>query len=239
MICSPWSGLFDSGYVVTPATDEDIRDATPLETVQVSFWELPPRIIFISLLLSACPLLVCPVELFFFLKLFTYLGYRKIAAATVLDSPSRALLYETVVKNPGVFFNELVRITAMKPTPVRYHLAILNLAGKITELETNGDRRYFENSGKFSVLEQKVLMSLRNAKERTIFQCLMENPAMTRKDLMEHLKISGASVSWYTGRLSDDGLIVVTKAGKNARYEIRSEVYGLLEKYLKRPAENR
>jgi predicted transcriptional regulator len=233
MICSPWSGLVPNGYVVTPATDADLKDATPVETVQVSFWELPPRVMLLSVILSISPLLVFPVELFFFLKMFSYLGYRKIAAASVLDSPARTVLYDAIVKNPGIFFNELVRITGMKQGTLRYHIAILKLTGKITDLDARGDTRYFENSGRFTVTEQKVLKYLRNSRERSIFEYLMENPAMTRKDLVERLGVSGATVSWYTGRLSDDGLLVVAKVGKNVRYEINSEVRHFLEKYLK------
>jgi len=235
MICSPWSGLIDNGYVVTPATDADIRDATPQETVQVSFWELPPRVMLLSILFSACPVLVFPVEFFFFLKMFSYLGYRKIATAGVFDSRGRSFIYDTVRTNPGVYFNELVRITAMKRATVQYHLAVLKLAGKITALDTRGDTRYFENSGRYSVIEQKVLRSLRNSREREIFVCLMEQPAMTRKDLVEHLGISGATVSWHTGRLADDGLLTVTREGKHARYAISPEVKHSLEKFLTAP----
>jgi len=239
MICSPWSGLVPNGYVVTPATDADIQNATPSETVEVSFWELPPRVMLLSVILTTFPLMAFPVEFFFFLKMFSYLGYRKIAAASVLDSPARALLYETIVKNPGIYFTELVRITGMKQAPIRYHLAILRLTGKIADLEAPGDTRYFENSGRFTIMEQKVLRSLRNSRERDIFLHLMENPDITRKELVGLMGVSGATISWYTGRLSDDGLIVVTKAGKHARYEISAEVRHLLEKYLDTPAGTR
>ena len=232
MICSPWSGLIDNGYVVRPATDADTRDATPLETVQVSFWELPPRIMISSVLISVCPLLVFPVEFFFFLKMFSYFGYRKLATANILDSRTRSLIYDAIRTNPGAHFNELARITDMKRTTVRYHLAFLILTGKVTALDTRGDTRYFENSGRYSATEQKVLRSLRNSREKQIFLCLMDQPAMTRKDLVERLGISGASVSWHTGRLSDDGLLTVTQVGKFTRYAISPEVRHSLEKFL-------
>nr|WP_321352074.1 winged helix-turn-helix transcriptional regulator [uncultured Methanoregula sp.] len=232
MLLSPWSGLIDNGYVVTPATEEDIRNAEPVETVQVSFWELPPRVMLISVALSLCPLIACPIEFFFFLKLFSYLGYRKIASASVLDSATRRQIYDTIVQNPGIFFNEILRITGQKRSTLQYHLAVLKFTDKITAFSTRGDVRYFENSGRYSVTEQKVLRSLRNVREREIFECIMDYPAITRSDLMKHLKVSGPTVSWHTGRLSDDGLLAVTRDGKQMRYALPPEVQQFLEKYL-------
>jgi predicted transcriptional regulator len=109
---------------------------------------------------------------------------------------------------------------------------VLKFTDKITVFSTRGDVRYFENSGRYSVTEQKVLRSLRNVREREIFECIMDYPAITRSDLMKHLKVSGPTVSWHTGRLSDDGLLAVTRDGKQMRYALPPEVQQFLEKYL-------
>jgi predicted transcriptional regulator len=232
MLLSPWSGFIDNGYVVTPATDDDIRNAEPVETVQVSFWELPPRVMLTFAVLSLCPALVFPVEFFVFLKVFSYLGYRKIASSSVLDSPSRRQIYDTIVDNPGIFFNEILRSTGLKRSTLQYHLAVLKFTGRITSVEIRADVRYFENSGRYSTTEQKVLRSLRNVREREILMCLMAEPAITRKGLMERLGVSGPTVSWHTGRLSDDGLLAVTRDGKQMRYTIPSDVQQSLQKFL-------
>jgi predicted transcriptional regulator len=238
MICSPWSGLIHHGYIVTPATEEDIKNAPPSDTYQLSWWEVPPHLILISLLSSIAPVFVFPVEFFFFLKMFSSLGYRKIASTNVLKSPARSQIYESIRTNPGISFSDLARITGMKRATMQYHLALLKMTGKITPLSARQDTRYFENSDRYSFTEQMVLRSLQNPREKEIFECLLENPAMTRKDLLERLRISGASVSWHTGKMSEDNLLTVTKEGRNARYVIRSDVQELLEKYLRNPTGN-
>jgi len=232
MICSPWSGFIDTGYIVVPATDDDIKNATPLETYQLSWWEVPPHLILISLLSSIAPVLVFPAEFFFFLKMFSSLGYRKIASANVLKSPARSKIYESIKANPGISFGDLARITGMKRATMQYHLALLKMTGKIVPLISRHDTRYFENSERYSFTEQMVLRSLQNPREKEIFECLLEDPTMTRKDLVARLRISGASVSWHTGRMADDTLITATKEGRNARYVISPGVQELLEKYL-------
>jgi predicted transcriptional regulator len=121
---------------------------------------------------------------------------------------------------------------------MQYHLALLKMTGKITPLSARHNTRYFENSDRYSFTEQMVLRSLQNPREKEIFECLLENPAMTRKDLVGRLRISGASVSWHTGKMSEDNLLNVTKEGRNARYVISAEVQQLLEKYLRVPGED-
>ena len=77
----PMSGLLNNGYVVTPATDADITaantDTSGADPVEVSFWDLPPRVMLTYAVMSISPLLLYPLELLFFVKMFAYLGYRK------------------------------------------------------------------------------------------------------------------------------------------------------------------
>jgi len=220
------------GYMVTPATDEDIAGMTPLETTRITFWELPPRLMLITVLQSISPVLIVPLGLFFFLQGLAFLGYRKITPGNVLGSPARSLIFEKIQANPGIYFNELSRETGLNRGSLRYHLALMRVTGKISTLAMEGNIRYFENSGRFSETEQKVLKYLRNDKERAIFAHLMDNPETTRGDLENLLGISGAAVTWHTNRLCDAGMLTVARSGKTARYLIDPDVRTYLEKYL-------
>ena len=232
MAALPMSGLFDNGYVVTPATDADIEGLTPSDTVRISFWDLPPRIMAISVVGSISPLLLFPVELFFLLKGIAFFGYRKITAGNVLIRQVRSRIYETIKANPGIYFNELSRKTGINRGTLRYHLALMRMTGKVSTLTMAADIRYFENSGKFSGTEQNVLKFLRNDKERVILECLINKPATTRSDLEKMLEISGATVTWHMNRLRDSGMLTVTKVGKNVRYVIDPDALSYLRKYL-------
>jgi predicted transcriptional regulator len=220
------------GYVVEPATDADLAGQTWDEPVPISFWELPPRLMLITVLQSISPLLIIPLGLLFFLQGLSLLGYRKITAGNVLGSPARSLIFEKIRANPGIYFNELSRETGLNRGSLRYHLALMRVTGKVSTLAMAGDTRYFENSGRFSATEQKVLKFLRNNKERAIFAYLMDNPESTRGDLEKMLGISGAAVTWHTNRLCDAGMLTVARSGKTARYLIDPDARSYLEKYL-------
>jgi predicted transcriptional regulator len=103
---------------------------------------------------------------------------------------------------------------------------------KVTMLETSRNTRYFENSGLYSAMERKVLKYLHNTPTRTLLQLLMVNPDLTRVQIEIALGISGAGVNWHMHRLSDDGLLVIRKVGRTARYELNSDIIPYLEKYL-------
>lgn len=218
------------GYTVEPASP-DMDPGTPLETVFVPFWNLPPREMATVLAISISPLLLFPVELFFLLKVFACLGYKKIIRSNVLAHADRNAVYQCIRDNPGIFFKEISVQTQVKSGTLRYHLGILRITGKITQSSTQGHARYFENSGKFSIMEQKIIRFLRNDTERSIFTCLVKNPEITRKDLEIQLGISGAAVTWHMNRLVDEEILIIHKVGRNARYELKPQARQCLEKY--------
>ncbi len=219
------------GYTVEPITPDMITGPSQ-DLVPVQLWELPPRVLAIYSALVITPLLVFPVELFFFLKLFAYLGYRKIVKKNVLDNPSRNAVFRFIRETPGTDFSEISRKTGVTQNSLRYHLAILKLMNKVTMLETSRNTRYFENSSCYSVMEQKVLKYLHNTSTRTLLQLIKENPDLSRVQIEIATGVSGAGVNWHIHRLSDDGLLAIRRAGRNARYEINDEIIPYLEKYL-------
>ena len=220
-----------NGYAVDPVTP-DMDMGAPLGTVPADFWDLPPGIMLLSLLVSLSTMLGFPVELFFGMKFYAWLGYRKITQSTIFNNATRSRIYSCIRDNPGIFSTALVRMTDVKRGTLRYHLTILKLTGKITVLDSSGNARYFENSGIYSQSEKAVLKYVRNSTDCRIFRLLMENPGLSRNDLGNLLGLSASTISWRMNRLSGDNLIRVQKSGKNVRYGIKPEVQEYLEKYL-------
>ena len=219
------------GYIVEPGPP-GMDPGTPLETVKVPVWEYSPQDAAVILALLVSPLLLFPVELFFTLKVYVYLGYRKIAKKNVLDNPSRNAIFSFIRETPGTDFSEISRETGVPQNSLRYHIAILKLTNKVTMLETSRNTRYFENSNLYSAMERKVLKYLHNTPTRTLLQLLMVNPDLTRVQIEIALGISGAGVNWHMHRLSDDGLLVIRKVGRTAQYELNSDIIPYLKKYL-------
>lgn len=201
-------------------------------TLPVSSSEIPPQVLFMALVLTVLPIAAFPLELLIFAKLFTYLGYRKVSGKIVLDNTTRNLIFSCIQDNPGIFFNSITRKTGIMPGTLRYHLVILKVLGKIISLNTFGNTRYFENSGKFSDAEKNVLIFIQNDTDNRILRLLLNDPDMSRQDLEAQIGISGSTITWYIKRLSEARIIRVYKFGRYVRYRINPEIRQYLEKYL-------
>ncbi|MBN1431185.1 MAG: winged helix-turn-helix transcriptional regulator [Methanomicrobiaceae archaeon] len=220
-----------SGYIVEPVTP-GMDTGTPLETVPVEFWELPPDFILYIMFLSASSYLGFPVELILSVKMYMLLGFRKISQKSVLSNETRNTLYSCIRDNPGINFTDLMDSTGVNRGNIAYHLNLLKMTGKISVLESSGNPRYFENSGMYSGTEKAVLKYIKNDKDCQILRLILEKPNLTRKDLGEHIGLNPSTVSWRMRRLGDDEMILVRKDGRNVRYEINPEIHQHLEKYL-------
>ncbi|OPY38310.1 MAG: Helix-turn-helix domain protein [Methanoregula sp. PtaU1.Bin051] len=221
------------GYDVEPAPP-GTDTGTPLETVKVPVWEYSPQDVAVILAISASPFLLCPLELLFILKLLAALGFRRIRKTNVLDNLSRSRIFHYIQNSPGTDFTEISRETGVSPNSLRYHLAVLKQMNKVSMLETSRNTRYYENSGSYPPIEQKVLRYLHSKPTRTLLKLIKENPNLSRLQLEIALGVSGAGINWHMHRLSDDGILAIRKEGRNARYEINNEAMPYLEKYLPR-----
>ena len=130
LVAVPFAAANTGGYSATPALAGAVTDH-PQDPVPVSFWDLTVREMLLAVALSFCPVLVFPVEIFFFLKLISVLGYRKVEQNAVLYNQNRHKIYETITANPGVKFNALERLTGIKQGTLKYHLLVLGMKRKI------------------------------------------------------------------------------------------------------------
>jgi len=222
---------FIDDYVVEPVTP-DMDTGTPLETVQVDFWDLPPGIILLAFALSLSSFIGLPLELILSIKLCLYFGYHKLSKSEVFSNDARDRIHDCIRENPGIIFCDLVRMTGINRGCISYHLLILKKMHKITALESLGNPGYFENSGIYSEPEKILLKYIRNDKHYRIFRLLMKEPNLNRNSLGKHLGISPSTVSWHIKRLCDENLILNKKTGRTVFYEINPEIHQYLEKYI-------
>jgi predicted transcriptional regulator len=215
---APSSAIVTSGgYSAAPAA-AGVLSLPPQDPVPISFWELTPRMIIIALCFSFFPLFVYPVEIFFFIRLFTALGYRRVTQYALSYNRNREVIYETIVAHPGLKFNALEHLTGMKEGTLKYHLLRLERKRKIVTVRFVTSLRYFENDGRYTELEKKVFLHGQNPTTRMILEIISDSPGVSRKDIAAILGIAGPSVSWHTNRLWCDGIITTRKNGKGVRY---------------------
>ncbi len=222
-------------YVVEPVARPDQITATPIDPVPFPVWNLSPREMAIFLALVISPLLLFPVELLFFIKIFSFLGYRKAEQNAILYNRNRQKIFETIQSNPGIFFNDLTRTTGINRGTLKYHLVILKLNRKISTLCTGGTDRYYENNGYYSNIERILLLHLREETTRKILRIVFEKPDVSQKEIIQLVRISGPSVSWHMATLDREGIIVTQKTGRQVHYRISRAAGPLLHKYWNKP----
>lgn len=195
----------------------------------IPFWQHPPQaILFHALYLISPELMKLADFLFCWCVGFGFwFGFRQITANNVLLHPERERIFTFIRDHPGMHFRELERETGINRGTLAYHLGILEQANKLLAFREVGYTRYFENRGRYSAFEQKILSSLMNDRKRTILLQLSHAPA-SPAELRENLGITGASVSWHMQWLCNDHLVTSEKTGKNVRYILNRDVKAFL-----------
>ncbi|MFA5331983.1 MAG: winged helix-turn-helix transcriptional regulator [Methanoregula sp.] len=231
---APVSASF-AAYSIGPAYGSTGNPAPDL--APASIWNLPLREMALAAALIFCPVFVIPIELFFAVKLFAVLAFRRIARSNILDNATRNRIYEEVLGNPGISFPALSRQASLSRSALTYHLTLLIAQHKIVSLKTNGTTCYFENNGRYDGLEQKIRHYLSCEVERKILTRLLAAPGSTRADLEELLAVSGPTVTWHMKRLIDDGILAGIQDGRYCRYSLSGESAACVARCLERGRE--
>jgi len=231
LVAVPFAMADTGGYSVTPGPAGALPGPAQ-DPVPISFWDLTLREMLIAVSLSFCPVLVYPVEIFFFLKLMTVLGYRKVERNAVSYNRNRQIIFDCITANPGIRFHALERMTGMKEGTLKYHLLILAMKNRIVSFGSEKSVRYFENNGRYSEIEKKLFLYLQNRTTRRILEILATSPEVSRKDLAGIVGIAGPSISWHTKRLSGDGIITTERKGSAVRYTLCPACIGIFNRYL-------
>jgi predicted transcriptional regulator len=214
-------------YTVTAGYDSPVAPGAEARVpVPVPFWSLPLWVMLAQLVL------VSP-ELILALKLWAYMGIRRVSAGNVLGQDARARIYEHIRQNPGIHLRGLAAEMQMKIGTLRYHLNVLRLTHKIALSEDPASVRFYENNGTYSPEEQQIHKHLRNETTRKILSILLDRPSVSRQEIADAVGISGPSITWHMQRLEEDKLVVSRREGRMTAYEIPAPVAGYLSRQIR------
>ena len=212
-----------AGYTVRPAGDY-VPDRPPQDLTPIEWWQVPPQILISGLLIGASPELLVVVNVLFLLNVWLFFGYRRIAKNAALEHETRTAIYDHICAHPGIRLGTLTEGLGVNRGTLRYHLGRLQEFGMVTAAAVGGQTGYFENRQKYSELEAKVLIHLKNPNTREILFTLLEKPGASRRDLVERLGITASSVSWHLRRLRGDGVVLREKSGADTvRYTLSGD----------------
>lgn len=200
-----------SGYDHPPSGD-------PLTPHEVAPWELPLYVLVYSLSLA-------PLDLFTWSSAWFFLRIRQ-AGSALLDHPVRGAIYRCIRACPGIHLRALSATTGTPMGTLRYHLDLLYQNHKVTVLQEDGRLMFYENSGTYSLTQQRLLKHLRSPTTREILCEVLRQPGMSRKDVAGLVGISGPAVHWHMKKLEEDGFVTEKRSGRTTRYYISDNIAG-------------
>ncbi|MBP2146709.1 putative transcriptional regulator [Methanofollis sp. W23] len=201
-----------SGYDHPPTGD-------PITPVEVAPWELPLYVLVYSLCLAPLDLFTWSSGAWFFLR-------TRQAGSALLDHPVRGAIYRCIRACPGIHLRALSATTGTPMGTLRYHLGLLHQHHKVTVLQEDGRLMFYENSGTYSLTQQRLLKHLRNPTTRQILCVVLSHPGMSRKEVAGVVGISGPAVHWHMKKLEEDGFVGEERSGRTTRYFISESVAG-------------
>ncbi len=135
-------------------------------------------------------------------------------------SHPKNLFFNLIQKNPGIRFNEIMRLTGLKNGVVSYHLLSLERQGKIRSVRTPRVTRFY--SLEISEDSQKIIMRLRQKTPYKIITSLLDE-SLSFKELVQKVGKSPSNTSYYLTKLIEDKLVEDFLIHKIHHYKINSE----------------
>ena len=151
-------------------------------------------------------------------------GIRRIYPKNVLDHPERAAVYTAIVARPGIDLAGISSELSLNRETLRYHLDQLESNTRIVVMRDHGIIRYYENHGRYTPAERRVLQHLWNPTGKQILALVAANPGITQGELSARLAVTAPTVRWYMQRFRTDGLVTDQHEGKYTRYTMVPEV---------------
>ncbi len=150
-------------------------------------------------------------------------GQRRIYRNNLLEHPGRAAIYDAIVSNPGIDLAAISQLVLMNRQTLRYHLDLLESHHRIAVVRERGTARYFENSGRYGAVEQRVFLHLRSPTAHAILALIRSEPGITQSAIAARIGYSAPTVRWHIHRLLDDEIVTAQHVGRTTRYHLTAD----------------
>jgi predicted transcriptional regulator len=129
-------------------------------------------------------------------------------------------LVEHIHRNPGIRYRELSRLTGLSNGVLTHHLSVLKTMSqiRIDRQQSNRVTRYYTLN--VSRDESQIIGCIRNKISRQITMYIIENDLCTFNEIVDHIRKSPSTLSWYLKRLKYAGIVSVTRGEERQLYTI-------------------
>ena len=146
---------------------------------------------------------------------------RDISESGSLDHPTRQILYQFIVDNPGTSFQLIRRILKIPEGTLRYHLQHLQRSNRIVREKQGKNLCYYS---KFRIENPECHLDVKlNPDQELLIQLIRDDPGITRKELMIRSKLSRRSLNYDLRRLKDLRLVIQVETRDGKGYEALSK----------------
>jgi predicted transcriptional regulator len=140
--------------------------------------------------------------------------YHRIRSNHALNNKTRQMVYDAVVKTPGIGVNDAAKAANCSYSTAAYHLERLVEERLLVCSEDGRRARYFKNGGAFSQAEREFVPILQSQEAMNVLQVIVENPWCYRAEVAQKLGVSGPTVNWHLKKLMNVGAVKEMREGR-------------------------
>ena len=139
-------------------------------------------------------------------------------------------IYNSITKNPGIRYRELLRQVGISNGVLTYHLEMLERSGKIQVERHSNNRvtRYFVAN--ISKQDSNIISCLRSRVTRNTMIFVFQNEFCTFNEIVDHVGKAPSTTSWHIKRLRQAGILRVIYGSDLLLYSVTDK--DLVDKVL-------
>jgi predicted transcriptional regulator len=145
----------------------------------------------------------------------------------ILKNKKRYQIYQFILKNPGVYFNKIVRELKINQSVVVWHINMLVRFDFIKKEEYMNHEIFFDS--KLESIDKKLSYYISKDKSKKIIEYLKTNNfGITKTHLSTDLGIHHNTISKYLENLEELNLIIKKKTSKKTLYFLNDDLIQIL-----------
>ncbi len=150
--------------------------------------------------------------------------HRKLKFEKIFENKNRQKIIQTILENPGIHFQELLRECFLQSGQLRWHLRVLIEFRIIRKKPIGQYNSYFSRIDNIeSNNYSKILMKSKLRIE--ILELIEKNPGIIPSTIANNLDLKMTTLNYHINKLKNNNLIKTHKEGRNLRlYSVEDEI---------------
>ncbi len=136
-----------------------------------------------------------------------------------------SLFFSLIQNNPGIRFNEIIKMSGLKNGVVSYYTHQLEQKGKICSVRTPRVTRFYSQN--ISEQSQIIFKWIRQSTPLKIILVLLDT-SLSFKELVKKIGKSPSNTSHFTTKLIQDEIVSMSLKDKKRVYQINSDIKEIL-----------